>query len=104
MKNIIVKGHDWVELITVDNDLFDDYVIEACTQALEKRIRDGMTKITPVIQVWEDSKNKKTKIHVYNTYKLLINAGFHTKAELLRSFFLHETKIDLAKEPIKAKA
>jgi hypothetical protein len=104
MKNIIVKGHDWVELITVDNDLFDDYVIEACTQALEKRIRDGMTKITPVIQVWEDVKNKKTKIHVYNTYKLLINAGFHTKAELLRSFFLHETKIDLAKEPIKARA
>ena len=39
---------------------------------------------------------------MYNTYKLLINAGFHVKAEILRSFFLHETKIDLAKEPIKA--
>lgn len=102
MKKIIVKGHDWTESITVDNTIFDDYMIEACTQALEKRMYEGMLKITPVIQAWEDTKNKKSKITMYNTYKLLINAGFHEKAEILRSFFLHETKIDLAKEPIKA--
>jgi hypothetical protein len=102
MKKIIVKGHDWIEIITVDNTIFDDYMIEACTQALEKRIHEGMLKITPVIQAWEDGKNKKLKMIMYNTYKLLINAGFHVKAEILRSFFLHETKIDLAKEPIKA--
>lgn len=102
MKKIIVKGHDWTESITVDNTIFDDYMIEACTQALEKRMYEGMLKITPVIQAWEYTKNKKSKITMYNTYKLLINAGFHEKAEILRSFFLHETKIDLAKEPIKA--
>lgn len=102
MKKIIVKGHDWIETITVDNRIFDDYIIEACTQALEKRIKDGMLKITPVIQSWEHNKNKKLNITMYNTYKLLINAGYHDKAEILRSFFLHETKIDLAKEPIKA--
>jgi Fe2+ or Zn2+ uptake regulation protein len=61
-----------------------------------------MLKVTPVIQAWEVNKNKKIKPTVYNTYKLLTNAGFYSKAELLRSFFLHETKIDLAKEPIRA--
>ena len=102
MKKIIVKGHDWIETITVDNTIFDDYIIEACTQALEKKIHDGMLKVTPVIQAWEETKRKKTKVTIYNTYKLLVNASFHDKAELLRSFFLHETKIDLAKEPLKA--
>jgi hypothetical protein len=38
---------------------------------------------------------------VYNTYKILINAGFHSKAEILRSVFLSKTKVDLADEPIK---
>jgi hypothetical protein len=102
MKKITVKGHDWIETINVDNTIFDDYIIEACTQVLEKKIYEGILKVTPVIQAWEENKNKKIKPTVYNTYKLLTNAGFHTKAELLRSFFLHETKIDLAKEPIKA--
>lgn len=100
MKKIIVRGHDWTETITVDNTIFDDYIIEACTQALEKKIENGLSKVTPVVQAWEDTKRKK--VTIYNTYKLLINAGFYTKAELLRSFFLHETKIDLAKEPIKS--
>lgn len=102
MKKVIVKGHDWIETINVDNNIFDDYIIEACTQALEKKINEGMLKVTPVIQAWEVNKNKKVKPTVYNTYKLLTNAGFYSKAELLRSFFLHETKIDLAKEPIRA--
>ena len=102
MKKITVKGHDWIETINVDNTIFDDYIIEACTQALEKKIHEGMLKVTPVIQAWEETKRKKTNVTIYNTYKLLVNGGFHTKAELLRSFFLHETKIDLAKEPLKA--
>ena len=68
MKKIIVKGHDWIETITVDNTIFDDYIIEACTQALEKKIHEGMLKVTPVIQAWEETKRKKTKVTIYNTY------------------------------------
>ena len=31
MKKVIVKGHDWIETINVDNNIFEDYIIEACT-------------------------------------------------------------------------
>lgn len=102
MKKVIVKGHDWTETVMVDDTIFDDYMIEACTQALERKIKKGLLKITPLIQAWEENKSKKIKIPMYNTYKLLTNAGLYSKAELLRLFFLHETNIDLANEPMKA--
>ena len=103
---------DWCENASVRNTLvtphltntseFDDYRLEACTQALEKVIQTGNTLVTALIQCWDEPVKKQgKKISIYNTYKLLINAGFHEKAEVLRSIFFMKTNVDLAEEPIK---
>jgi hypothetical protein len=46
---------------------------------------------------------KGAKIHVYNTYIVLINAGYHKYAENLRLRFMEDSGIDLKEEPIKSK-
>lgn len=103
MKRIVVTSTNWKETIEVDEKIFDDYKLEACTQAIEKALKDGNSTVTALLQCWIEPKSEKSKknISVYNTYKILINAGFHSKAEILRAVFLSKTKVDLANEPIK---
>jgi hypothetical protein len=103
MKKIVVTSLNWKEIVEVDNSIFDDYKVEACTQAMERAISNGNSTVTALLQCWLEPKNNKSKktVSVYNTYKILINAGFHSKAEILRSVFLSRTKVDLADEPIK---
>jgi hypothetical protein len=103
MKRVVVTSINWKETIEVDETIFDDYKLEACTQAMERAINNGSLTVTALLQCWVEPKNTKSKknVSVYNTYKILINAGFHSKAEILRSVFLSKTKVDLADEPIK---
>ena len=103
MKRVVVTSLNWKEIVEVDESIFEDYKVEACTQAMERAISDGNSTVTALLQCWLEPKNGKSKktVSVYNTYKILINAGFHSKAEILRSVFLSRTKVDLADEPIK---
>jgi hypothetical protein len=52
---------------------------------------------------WKQLQKKKAKFATYNTYKVLINAGFHAHAERLREFYKKGSKIDLATEPLQSK-
>jgi len=103
MKTVVVTSYNWKHIIEVDETIFDDYKLEACTQAIERAMKDGNSNVTALLQCWVVPKNSKAKksVTVYNTYKILINAGMHSKAEILRKVFLIKTKVDLAKEPIK---
>lgn len=103
MKIIIVKCADWRSVIDIDNTIFDDYCAEACTQVIEKKFKDDRCNVSAFMQCVILGKNKKPnkKIYIYNTYKILINAAQHKKAEVLRQIFLKDTKVDLALEPMK---
>lgn len=103
MKKVVVTSTNWKEIVEVDESIFDDYKLEACTQAIERALKNGNSTVTALLQCWIEPRNPKSKrnISIYNTYKILINAGFHSKAEILRSVFLSKTKVDLADEPIK---
>ena len=103
IKKIIVKcAHYWQEEINVDADLFDDVYLEAATQTMDKLKNDPTLKVTPVFECWEkkDAKNIN-KHYCYNTYFVMINAGMHVKAEILRINFRKVHGTDLQKESIK---
>jgi hypothetical protein len=104
-KVVVLLDKDRYE-IDVDSSIFDDYRLEACTQIVERLFSIGIYKITPFM-FCEDITNSKLKANMrfgtYNTYKVIINAGYHEKAEKLRTIFLSENQIDLADEPIQSK-
>lgn len=91
------------EKFTLDiEDIFDDPFMEACTRIIEfKRQQSSHMSVPPCIVSCLDRKG--AKIHVYNTYVVLINAGMHKFAENLRNRFMKDSGIDLQKEPIKSK-
>lgn len=103
MKTVIVKCANWSETVEIDEKIFDDYGSEACTRVIEKKFKEKSCNVSAFLQCVFLKKDKKPgkKLCIYNTYKILINAGFHKKAEILRQIFLKDTKIDLALEPIK---
>ncbi len=83
-------------------DIFDDPFMEACTRIIEfKRQNSQHLSVPPCIIASLDRKG--AKMHVYNTYMVLINAGLHVYAENLRNRFMKDSGIDLQKEPIKSK-
>ena len=98
LKTISVRSANWEMDIQIDDDIFDDVYVEACTRILEKNIRVGNLTVSPFMEA--NIKNRK-KIFVFNTYKILINAGYHKFAENLRFNFKKQTSIDLKYEPIK---
>jgi hypothetical protein len=99
-KQITVMSSDWCETITVDNDIFDDIYIEACTRAVEKLYINKSLTLNAVIKCHlTSSKNKK--LYVFNSYKILINAGLHKPAELVRKNLYELTKKDWAQTHIK---
>jgi hypothetical protein len=102
MKKVIVfLDKDRYEM-EVDSEEFEDYKLEACTRIIERLFSAGNFKV-PAIMFCEEVAGKKTKYGgTYNTYKLIINAGYHSKAELLRKICLKEDKIDWANEPIQS--
>lgn len=104
-KTIVYLDNDKYE-VEIDDSIFDDYKVEACTRIIEKLFSAGNYKITPFMYC-EDFDNitkkvKDRKFGTYNTYKLLINAGYHNKAEKLRVIFFKDNELDLAEEPIQS--
>jgi len=57
--------------------------------------------VNPIMTVSKISK-KKTKKKIINTYKVLLNAGTPSRAEMLRKIFYTSTAIDLANEPLSS--
>lgn len=102
LKKVVVRCLDWKEEFSIDPEIFDDIYMEAATRALEKR-KDGEKFLVTVIMECYLKKEEKAsdKHYVYNTYFVLINAGLHTKAELMRLNFLKSHGIDLRKESLK---
>jgi hypothetical protein len=97
-KLIKVKCAGWEMEVSVDTDNFDDIFIEACTRALEKNIRESKMIVAPFME----ANIKKTKtVYIFNSYKILANAGFYTFAENLRRNVKREMKVDLRNEPMK---
>lgn len=97
-KLIIVNNANWAREITIDSSIFTKYHIEACTRALDENIKSGDLSVAPYI--FSTLKNSK-KTYVFNSYIILVNAGYHTYAENLRKSFRNQSRIDLKYEPIK---
>jgi hypothetical protein len=102
MKKVVVKCLDWEDVIDIDSVIFDDVYMEAATRALEKRKDGEKFLVTVVMECYlKRDINKPDKHFVYNTYFVLVNAGLHQKAEVMRFNFLKSHGIDLRKEKIK---
>ncbi len=104
MKVITVKSVDWTHDVEVDSNIFEDVFIEACTKVLEENLKNKNTRVGIIMEACLKSTPKK--IYTINTYKILINAGFHQYAENLRKNYKKQTKsqgkeIDVKDEPIK---
>jgi hypothetical protein len=106
MKKVIVYLDKDKYEIEVDETIFTDYKLEACTRLIEKLFSAKIYKVTPFL-FCEDIEVPKLKAKIrfgtYNTYKLIINAGYFSLAEKLRVVFFKENKLDLADEPIQSK-
>lgn len=105
MRTIWVKTANWHKVIEIDETLFDNVFIEACTQAIELKTKEtmpGEDLLVNAVMYCSDlySKQKDDQDKVVNTYKILLNAGKHERASILRDVFLKKMKIDLNKEPI----
>ena len=103
MKNVFVKCGKWTQIVSVDETIFEEYKIEACTQSIESQFKKGGANITAFMQCSDILKNNAVskKFSIYNTYKILINAGFHGKASILRKICLSDNDVDLYHEPLK---
>ena len=103
LKKVVVKCSDfWMDEFEIDSEIFDDVYVEAATRAIEKRKDLPGFKVTVIIECWEKKDFKKPEKHFcYNTYRILINAGLHGKAEMLRINFMKMHGIDLQKESLK---
>jgi hypothetical protein len=108
IKKVIVVLNNIRYNVEIDNEDFEDHRVEACTRIVEKLFGEKNYEVTPVmfceeVCIGPRSKKKKAKFATYNTYKVLINAGFHAHAERLREFYKKGSKIDLATEPLQSK-
>ena len=107
IKKIVVKCRFsetdfWMDEYEVDSEIFDDVYMEAATRAIEKRKNLQGFRVTIILECWEKKDFKKPENHFcYNTYYVLINAGCHDKAEMLRFNFIKMHGIDLQKESLK---
>lgn len=97
-KTILVKCAGWEMDVLVDPRNFDDIFVEACTRALEINIRSSKMIVAPFME----ARLKKSKtVHIFNSYKILANAGFHKFAENLRYNVRKKMSVDLRNEPMK---
>lgn len=104
--NYSVSTADWSLEVYVDESIFADPHVEACTRGVEFKIKktiEGESDflVNPVMFV-KSLKRKNAKKKIINTYKVLLNAGLPSRAEMLRKVFYMSTSVDLAKEPLSA--
>ena len=101
----LVKSANWSMTIGINEEIFDDPHIEACTRCLEEKIKtltmDDDFLVNPIMIV-KSLKRKNSKEKIINTYKVLLNAGFPGRAETLRRIFYASTAVDLAVEPLSS--
>lgn len=107
VKTIIVecKLKDLVDKkeFNIDSEIFDDVYEEAATRFVEQHVIKPEAKIAPILSTYEKKDIKNfDKHYTYNSYYIIINAGFHKKAEIMRSNFLKLANIDLRKESVKS--
>ena len=105
MKTIWVKTADWHKVVDVDETIFENVFIEACTKAIEiktSELKYGEDFLVNGVMYCTDIHSKKKSDHdqVVNTYKILINAAKYDRAELLRKALLDKMNVDLRDEPI----
>lgn len=100
-----VKSANWSMTVSVNEEIFDDPHIEACTRCIENKIdkleTDEDFLVNPIMFV-KSLKRKNSKEKIVNTYKVLLNAGFPGRAEILRKIFYASTEVDLAIEPLSS--
>ena len=101
----VVKSANWSMVVSVKEEVFDDPHIEACTRCIENKIDklepDEDFLVNPIMFV-KSLKRKNSKEKIVNTYKVLLNAGFPSRAEMLRKIFYASTEVDLAIEPLSS--
>lgn len=92
----LVKSADWSMTISVDEEIFGDPHIEACTRCLEEKIKklkyEDDLLVNPIMIV-KSLKRKNSREKIVNTYKVLLNASFPYRAEALRQIFYNNTEI-----------
>lgn len=95
-----VWSSNWSMNIRVEN-FFDDPYTEACTRCIETKLSSDEENInvSPIMMCKCLISNEQITL---NTYKILINGGFHEKAEYLRENFFDSSDIDLASEPLSS--
>ena len=99
IKTIVVSlTADNVSEFEVNMDIFDDPFLEAATRAVEKCRKAKGAIIRPITSCWE--KKTPKKVHMYNSYWILVNAGCYDKAEQLREKFKMQHDVDLKNEPL----
>ena len=100
-----VKSANWSMTVSVNEEIFDDPHIEACTRCIENKIDKLEPEedflVNPIMFV-KSLKRKNSKEKIVNTYKVLLNASFPFRAETLRRVFYDSTDVDLAKEPLSS--
>ncbi len=103
IKKIVVKcSNFWMDEFEIDSEIFDDVYVEAATRAVEKRQAIPGFKVGVIIECWEKKDFTKPLKHIcYNTYRVLINAGLHGKAEMMRTNFIKLYGTDLRNESLK---
>jgi hypothetical protein len=102
MKTIVVYlTSDNVCEFEINPDIFDDPFMEAATRAIEKSKQQRGAIIRPITTCWE--KDLPKRVHMYNSYWILVNAARYSKAEQLRDKFRIQYDADLAKEPVHGK-
>ncbi len=99
--NIVVKLQTETYTFPIE-DIFDDPFMEACTRLVEYKCKTQSDFAIPPC-LFASLDRKGAKHHVYNSYIVMVNAGFHKYAEILRANFIKNTGVDLQKEPIKSK-
>ena len=101
LKTVVVRlTADNTSEFEIDGESFNDEFMEAATRAVEKT-KKNRGIIHPVISCWY--KNTPDKVQMYNSYWVLINAGCHNKAEVLREKFKMQHNVDLSKEPVASR-
>lgn len=102
IETVVVKlTSDNISEFDINIDIFDDPLLEASTQAIEKIKKNKYGIVNAVTECWFKKTPKKT--HIYNSYWILVNAACYVKAEQLREKFRLQTKCDLATEPLHGK-
>ena len=103
IKTVSVKCSSfWEDEFEINPSVFDDIYMEAATRAVERRKHVPGFKVAMMIECWEKQYAADPSKHIcYNTYFVMVNAGMHEKAEMLRLNFFKQHQIDLQKQSLK---